>query len=232
MSSFRKIKAGLVNHPIENFIGEKGNIFFNVDTGELRLSDGVTPGGIPIMMGGGGGYVLLPATETTLGGIKVGNNLTILPDGTLSAVGSASIDYGNFSVPNDARTNVYVMRNTTVGTANTELFLDGSSQRLIVSPNSVWTYVITVAAKRIDTNTDAAAFKIVGAVARNTPASSIFMVGNNVSNTVIGRTDETWDTWTDVNVSYGALTVNVKGSLGKTIRWVARVETTEVNFAV
>lgn len=31
---------------------------------------------------------LRPATETTLGGIKVGENLSIAPDGTLSAEGS------------------------------------------------------------------------------------------------------------------------------------------------
>jgi len=35
--------------------------------------------------GGGGGYVLPVASDTTLGGIKVGENLTIASDGTLSA---------------------------------------------------------------------------------------------------------------------------------------------------
>lgn len=36
--------------------------------------------------GGGGGYVLPAATELTLGGVKVGENLTIEVDGTLNAV--------------------------------------------------------------------------------------------------------------------------------------------------
>ena len=35
--------------------------------------------------GGGGSYVLPAATKSTLGGIKVGSNLSITPDGTLSA---------------------------------------------------------------------------------------------------------------------------------------------------
>ena len=39
--------------------------------------------------GGGSEYVLPPATAATLGGIKVGANLSITPDGTLSAEGSA-----------------------------------------------------------------------------------------------------------------------------------------------
>ena len=37
--------------------------------------------------GGGGSYVLPPATEQTLGGIKVGSGLTVQADGTLSAEG-------------------------------------------------------------------------------------------------------------------------------------------------
>lgn len=40
--------------------------------------------------GGGGGYVLPPATASTLGGIKVGSNLSVTSDGTLSATGGGS----------------------------------------------------------------------------------------------------------------------------------------------
>lgn len=48
MAFLRKIKAGLVKTNIATFVGEEGNIFFNVDTGQLRLGDGFTPGGLPI----------------------------------------------------------------------------------------------------------------------------------------------------------------------------------------
>ena len=54
MAFFRKIAAGLVKSDITKFVGEIGNIFFNIETGQMYLSDGVTPGGIPITMGGGG----------------------------------------------------------------------------------------------------------------------------------------------------------------------------------
>ena len=40
--------------------------------------------------GGGGGYVLPPATTSTLGGIKVGQGLTITSDGTLSTAGGGA----------------------------------------------------------------------------------------------------------------------------------------------
>jgi len=55
MNFTRKIKAGLVKVDLNLFVGEYGTIFYNEDTGDLRLSDGVTPGGIPLGAGGGGG---------------------------------------------------------------------------------------------------------------------------------------------------------------------------------
>lgn len=73
---------------------------FQDNTGELRIgntnakwnsvninANGLYLNGEPI--GGGEAYVLPPATTTTLGGIKVGSNLSITEDGTLSATGTA-----------------------------------------------------------------------------------------------------------------------------------------------
>ena len=59
MAGIRKIKAGLVlKTDVNSFIGEEGNIFFNPNNGDLRLSDGITPGGIPLGAGGGGGATI------------------------------------------------------------------------------------------------------------------------------------------------------------------------------
>jgi len=49
--SFRKIKAGLVLNNVEQYVGEIGNLFFDITDGILRLSDGVKPGGN--IVGGG-----------------------------------------------------------------------------------------------------------------------------------------------------------------------------------
>jgi hypothetical protein len=62
MAFFRKIKAGLVKSEFEEYIGEEGQLFFNVETGELRLGDESTPGGISV--GGGGGVATLTVSET------------------------------------------------------------------------------------------------------------------------------------------------------------------------
>lgn len=55
MSNTKKIKAGLVLQDPSEFVGQAGTIFYNPDTGTMYLSDGVTPGGISLGQGGGGG---------------------------------------------------------------------------------------------------------------------------------------------------------------------------------
>jgi hypothetical protein len=51
----QKIKSGRVlSSGVNDYIGNKGQIFYDEDIGELRLSDGVAPGGISITLGGGG----------------------------------------------------------------------------------------------------------------------------------------------------------------------------------
>ena len=55
MGLVRKIKAGLVKVSVNDFVGHDGNVFFDIDDGIMRLSDGTTPGGIPLSGGGGEG---------------------------------------------------------------------------------------------------------------------------------------------------------------------------------
>ena len=83
----QKIKSGrIITVQAPTYVGEKGVIFYDEDTPELRLSDGITPGGILFGTGGGTStFVLVTATNTRLGGIKVGPGLSISADGTLSA---------------------------------------------------------------------------------------------------------------------------------------------------
>ena len=52
--------------------------------GKLIIEEGASVEGLP---NGDGSYALPPATESVLGGIKVGSGLSVLADGTLSANG-------------------------------------------------------------------------------------------------------------------------------------------------
>jgi hypothetical protein len=50
--SIQKIKAGRVKSvSVDDYVGDKGTLFYDEDLGDLRLSDGVTVGGIPLNSG-------------------------------------------------------------------------------------------------------------------------------------------------------------------------------------
>jgi hypothetical protein len=116
----RKIQAGrVVRVTSPNFIGENGTIFYDETLADLRISDGVTPGGRLINISGGltdvfiedlqsgqtlqyngvnwinvnpGSVGLSTATTTQLGGVKVGSNINISPDGVISVSTGAGIN--------------------------------------------------------------------------------------------------------------------------------------------
>ena len=79
-----KLFTGRVHTPASTFVGESGRMFYHEDTGELRLSDGITPGGLPIFTGGGSfsGNLTLVGDITAFGNINA--NITT----TLSTVNS------------------------------------------------------------------------------------------------------------------------------------------------
>jgi cytoskeletal protein CcmA (bactofilin family) len=67
-----KIKAARVNNvEAQNYVGEDNSIFYDPDTGALRLSDGATPGGVAITAGG------------NVSGNGAGTSITIQEQGTV-----------------------------------------------------------------------------------------------------------------------------------------------------
>lgn len=96
----QKIKSGrIITVQAPTYVGDKGTIFYDEDTPELRLSDGHTPGGILFTSGGGGTgtYVLVTATNTRLGGVKIGANVSITADGTISVAAPFSGNYNDLT---------------------------------------------------------------------------------------------------------------------------------------
>lgn len=95
--TIQKIRSSRVTSiTADEFLADKGMIFFNEDLGDLRLGDGVTLGGIPLSVGSGSGsgsYVLPIATATRLGGVKIGDNITI----TNGVISVSSLNYNQIS---------------------------------------------------------------------------------------------------------------------------------------
>lgn len=97
MALTRKVKSGLTQAPFATYIGEPGQIFFSNDTGEIRISDGVTPNGKPV-------YVAV--TSANIGNLVItGASITTLnpnEDLDLVASGTGNVNvYGSFHVHTD-----------------------------------------------------------------------------------------------------------------------------------
>jgi hypothetical protein len=69
-------RNGSPNLTLNTHIGSKGRLFYDEATGELRISDGVTPGGSPIP--------ITIATSATAGAVRPGAGFTITTGGVLS----------------------------------------------------------------------------------------------------------------------------------------------------
>jgi hypothetical protein len=139
------------------------------------------------------------------------------------------ISTGNFSMDGDARAGVYIQRSTTIGDTITRLYSGINEENLVITQNSVWSYEISLTAKRIDLFGDAASYKIVGAIARDDLLDTVYLVGTP-SVTIIGYTDEAWNFTVEADTNTGALAIQVQGSAGKTVRWLAKINTLEVAF--
>ncbi len=86
-----KIKASRVNSvEASTYVGEEGILFYNFANGVIRLSDGTTPGGVPVP------YTI--ASNTVIGGIMAGPGANISADGTLTIDTSGlPLSIGNLS---------------------------------------------------------------------------------------------------------------------------------------
>jgi hypothetical protein len=67
-----------------NYIGHTGRLFYDSATGEIRISDGATPGGTPIP--------IALASETVAGAIKLGPGVTLNSDGQI-IIDSTGLDF-------------------------------------------------------------------------------------------------------------------------------------------
>ena len=82
----QQIFSSRIKTPAGTYVGEIGRIFYHEDTGELRISDGITPGGLPIFGGGGGtgtGTVTSVSVSTANGFSATITNPTTTPAITL-----------------------------------------------------------------------------------------------------------------------------------------------------
>lgn len=136
----------------------------------------------------------------------------------------ASGSFGVSNVIGDAQTSVLTLRRSTTDATPTILTVDNTANGwLRVPENTAWAFTITVIGKKSATITSNM-YKFTGAVSRlsGDPA----LVGTVDVFQVEG--DAAWDCSVAVNTTNDSLDVTVTGAAATNIKWVARVELTEV----
>lgn len=136
---------------------------------------------------------------------------------------------GRFGTTGDAQAGRYLLRGHTVNANETEIFIDGTagSQRLTLPDDCTWTFKITFTGHRTDIADGHAGFVVTGVAYRDAGAGTTMILGK-ISKDVLAKSNRQWDVNVTADTTNGSLKLTCTGQAGKTIRWVALVETVEV----
>ena len=134
---------------------------------------------------------------------------------------------GYFSEAGDAQTSVCIARIQTTNADVKELALNGAgeSQYIDLQSDVSYAFVITIVARRTDSDNESAMYYFRCCADNNAGTSAL--VGDVVKD-VVAEDTAAWDANVTVSDANDRLEIKVTGEVGKTIRWVARVEMTEV----
>jgi hypothetical protein len=133
---------------------------------------------------------------------------------------------GNFATAGDAQDIRVVLRNSTTDATATQLFINGSSQRLILPNNSAWTFTIRVVGRRTDTTGTWAMYTFAGGITRDATAATTTLVAS--SRSIIDESAGALNCTIAADTTNGSLNITVTGIATQTIRWVATAEITQV----
>jgi hypothetical protein len=135
---------------------------------------------------------------------------------------------GNFSVQGDAQTSVLTARTTTSGATPTNVWLDGASTRITIPANTTWMAEITVVARANGGYSAWTAKTLINRDGSNNttiPGS----LSNAPSQVDFYGEGEFWSISVTADNTNEALNIGVTGSFGYTVKWVSRIELTEVS---
>lgn len=134
---------------------------------------------------------------------------------------------GSFQNPGDAQTSLFILRGTSYNSNPTELYLDGNSSKLILRNNTSYFFNVKLLGRM--SNGKSVAMVVDGAAKRGSNASTVSLIGKPHGKIIYDEIG-VGDMQFDVNISSGSLRFYVVGKNSSEIRWIARVELSELNF--
>ena len=199
------------------FVGDKDRVFFDVATRTFRLSDGVTPGGLVINTGGGGGGSLTGISDYTTGPVMTLTDVNVNIENSLTLECDQAV--------NPVESTTFIVYGTTTNTTQTELFRDSSNSRIILTSQSVVFFEIETVGRN-NTDNDVCAFTHKGIIDYNQAGQLNFV--QNQKEILHAGANEDYDSIIGTNGTAKAITVTVIGDGNYEMAWVARVKLTQV----
>ncbi len=139
--------------------------------------------------------------------------------------GQQAYSSGRFANNGDAQNSTYVLRRSTSAPGWNELFLDGVSQRMHISPGATWTFDVLIAAQ--STTGDSAGYRFYGVI-ENVGGITSFV--GAVAAITQGEDIPAWNAQVFADNVNDSLGIRVMGTSGNAVRWVATVRTVEAKF--
>ena len=141
--------------------------------------------------------------------------------GSSSAYGELAIEgTGRFAAAGDAQASLIQWRkSTTDGTANVELFTNGSTTRFPIASDSTVGFVVYVVARRTDVNGESYFVKHEGCIDNN--AGTTALVGTVTTTVIADDSGGVWQSQVSADNANDSLKVDVTGAVGKSIYWLA-----------
>jgi hypothetical protein len=204
--------ANLITNAYTVVAGGYGNIgggYISVVGGGFYNTNNAVSGTIS----GGGGNRTTGDYSTIAGGLQANAPL----------YGQSARASGAFAVPGDAQASEYILRRTVTTTNATELFLDGTTNRMTIPSGATWAFEALVVARG---GTNSAGYQVKGVIENNSGTTAL--VGS-ATTTTLGEDISSWNATALADNTFDALVISVTND-ASTNRWVATVRTTEVKF--
>jgi hypothetical protein len=150
--------------------------------------------------------------------------------------GQRAIAAGSFAAQGDAQGSTIIARVATSGATATNVWLDGSSLRVTIPANTYWKANVHVVAMTAVSGASYASFERKVSIWRGVLASTTTLPTGGAQ--TIGTDDGSnaglpptgWAVAITADTTNGALDIKVTGAAATNIRWVVKVEFTEVSF--
>ncbi len=170
------------------------------------------------------------AALTVAGGVGIAGNI-LVGTGAITRTGALQNAFasGSFSVAGDAQAGIYVLRRSINSTTPTALTSNGSaasgSNQIVLPNDSTFAFKILISARALSSN-DGGAWEFNGVITRNIGASSATV--RIVNKTKIWSSVVGYDVDVVADTANGALQILANSGDTSVVRFVAKVETTEV----